>query len=324
MQPVLILTADTPGMICLNGRMAGEVDKGRAPVLPVTAYGAGIVEHRPFGADFMPLCARLTLSAGEPVPASIEGQAGVEAVCWPGGVAELLLRPRRRGWVGEARLEAGLELRLEGGALFCRSATGCALCEAPMGAQLPQAVRLPGVVVLTGACADGQYAVVLDEACRRVLFSDHGREAALQPDGTLRLVRALDEMPGRAQAETWLPGEAMDAPLAIEPAWLDGAPRTPRTPQELALCAVRYAQLGEMEAAMRCFAPAAPCREALLAAAAYDGALPLKYAPPDGRPAVGLVETLCANMIRVRPAAYRCAPGGAYGWQLEELEVAPR
>ncbi|MBO4886066.1 MAG: hypothetical protein J5602_12210, partial [Clostridia bacterium] len=190
------------------------------------------------------------------------------------------------------------------------------------GAGLPAVRRLGGAILLIGACPEGQYAAVLDEACRRVLFCDRAREIALRPDGALRLLRALDDMPGHAQAETWLPGEVMEAPASVEPAWLDGSPRAPSSPREVALIAVRAAQLDEMNEAMACFHPAAPCREALAAAAVFDGALPLKYPAPDGAPCIGLVKTLSDHMIRVVPAAYRCVSGGVHGWQLEELGIA--
>ena len=321
MQPVLSVSCDVPGMICLNGRMAGETDGARPLALPVSPFGAVILEHRPFGSGWLPLCARLTFSGGEPVPASLEEQRGVSAVCWPGGVVELALEPVQLHGPEQVTLEAGMELRLNAGGLFCRSATGCALCETPRGAELPQVHRLPGAIILTGACPGGRFAAVLDEACRRVLFCDHAREASLQPDGTLRLLRALNDMPGHAQAEIWLPGETMDAPLSVEPAWLEGGPRAPASPLDVALTAARSAQLDGMDEAMACFHPAAPCREALAAAAAFDGALPLKFPAPDGKPCIGLVKALCDRMIRVVPAAYRCSPGGRHGWQLEELEI---
>jgi len=322
MQPVLVPVSDVPGVICLNGQIAGEVDSARAPALPVSAYGAVIVEHRPFGGDHLPLCVRLAFSAGSPLPSSLEGMRGVSAVCWP-GVTELMLRPARLRCPEQAALADGLELRLRPGAgeLICRTGAGCTACDVPENASMPQVARLSGAVVLTGDCPDGRYVIVLDEGCHRVLFSDRARGAAVQPDGTLRLTRALDDLPGHAQAETWLPGAEMNAPLSVEPAWLEGAPRAPSSPAETALVAVRAAQLDEMDEAMRCFHPAFPCREALAAAAAYDGALPLKYPVPDGRPCIGLVKALNDAAIRVVPAEYRCAAGGPYGWQLESLTV---
>ena len=95
MQPVLSVATETPGVIYVNGRMVGEADGDHAPMLPVSPYGAVIVEHRPFGGDHLPLCARLVFSAGEPVAASLAGQAGVSAICWPDGVTELMLAPFR-------------------------------------------------------------------------------------------------------------------------------------------------------------------------------------------------------------------------------------
>ena len=324
MQPVLSVATETPGVIYVNGRMVGEADGDHAPMLPVSPYGAVIVEHRPFGGNHLPLCARLVFSAGEPVAASLAGQAGVSAICWPGGATELMLAPFCLRGAEQASLEGGLELRLraEAGELFCRGAAGCASCAVPCGAEMPSVHRMGGAIVLVGACPDGQYAVALDEGCRRVLFSDHAREAALRPDGTLNLLRALDDMPGHAQAETWLVGESMDAPLSVEPAWLDGGPRLPASPLDAALTAVRCAQLDEMDAAAACFDPATPCREALEAAAAFDGALPLKYPAPNGEACVGLVKALGDNLIRVTAVPYRCAPGGPRGWRLTELGIA--
>ena len=51
MQPTIICTAPTEGMICLNGRFAGEVSKERPLFAPVSPFGALYIEYRPLTAE---------------------------------------------------------------------------------------------------------------------------------------------------------------------------------------------------------------------------------------------------------------------------------
>ena len=323
MQTVLVLTSNVAGMICINGRMAGEVDADNALSLPVAAYGAVIVEHRPFGGAFLPLCLRLTLSGGEPVPLSIAGQKGVAAAVWPGGVIELELRPEPLRCREQSKSDYDLTVRLrpEQCELSCLGGGREIVCGVPEDASLPEIIHVRGVIALLGACRAGRYVCVVDEKCERVIFTDSGRDVHIQQDGLMRLARVLDDLPGHAQAETWILGETMRDPVSVERLWAEGAPVAPRTPAQTALAAVRSVQAGDMEEAVRFFTPASLCREALSRAAGYDGCVLMKYPAPDGRPCVGLVRALGENMVRVVPAAYGAAEDGVHGWRLESLDV---
>ena len=93
MQPVLVVRSSIPGVVYINGRFAGEADV----MLPVGVRGAVYVELRPMAQGYLPMARRIALSNGVAVPGSMEGQAGVYLVQWPGNVLDMELWPEAVG-----------------------------------------------------------------------------------------------------------------------------------------------------------------------------------------------------------------------------------
>lgn len=93
MQPVLLITSTVPGMLWVNGRMAGELDEGHSVAQPVSPQGPVYLQHFPARPGYLPLTRRFTLSGGRVLPASLAGAQGLWAVAWPGGALEIELTP---------------------------------------------------------------------------------------------------------------------------------------------------------------------------------------------------------------------------------------
>ena len=320
MQTMLLITSDVPGIILIGGRLAGEIGAGQPLSLPVCPAGALYIEHRPFGGERAPLCVKLDWESETLVTA----QRGVRVTLWP-ECAELSLTPPPLYAYGLTRTVSGLDvtLRPATGELIVCLGDGGAACAVPVGADWPHIARLHGAVVLSGRCPEGEYAVVLDSACRRVLFSGTGRAASMQKNGRLRVEHALDDLPGAVRAEEWLPEGDMSHPLSVATLWPDGAPRRPHTPRDTALCAARFIMLGETERAAALFV-GRRIDDAARAVCAYDACLSLPFAPRDGRNAVALMKRQNDSLTRADAAYYRAVPDEESGWLLESLRVDER
>lgn len=319
-QTMLLIISDAPGIILLGGRLAGEIGAGQPLSLPVCPAGALYIEHHPFGGERAPLCVKLDWENETLVTA----QRGVRVTLWP-ECAELSLTPPPLYAYGLTRTVSGLDvtLRPATGELIICLGDGGAACTVPVGADWPHIARLHGAVVLSGRCPEGEYAVVLDSACRHVLFSSTGRAASMQKNGRLRIERALDDLPGTVRAEEWLPEGDMSHPLSVATLWPDGAPRRPHTPRDTALCAARFIMLGETERAAALFV-GGRIDDAARAVCAYDACVPLPFAPGDGRSAVALMKRLSDSLTRADAAYYRAVPDGESGWLLESLRLDER
>ena len=320
-QTMLLITSDAPGIILTGGRLAGEIGPEKPLSFPVCPAGTLYIEHRPFGGERAPLCVKLDWEREAPVDA----QRGVKITLWPEGVAELSLTPPPLYAYGLTRTVSGLDvtLRPATGELIVCLGEGGAACAVPAGADWPHIARLHGAIVLSGRCPNGEYAVVLDSACRHVLFSGEGRAASMQKNGRLRIERALDDLPGAVRAEEWLPEGDMSRPLSITTLWPDGAPRRPHTPRDTALCAARLLMLGETERAAALFVRK-QIDDAARAVCAYDACVPLPFAPRDGRSAVALIKRQSDSLTRADAAYYRAVPDEKSGWLLESLRMDER
>ncbi len=325
MQTVLVIRSGAAGMVYLNGRMAGETDPDHPVTLPVSPFGAHLIELRPFDAGLLPLALRLPLSRGVPLLPAPDSR--LCAALWPGGIVELELIPERLPSSSPPRLLARLgEVQFS----YEQSVPPRVRCETPHAAHvhsLPESAQPPAVTplangfLLTGGCESGQYALVLSPAADSARLMLEGRNITLMEGGAIRLMRPLGDLLGRAALETWAETPAGWQLTVSEPMWLTGGPKWPSSPEETAIAAIESAQLGHEADAASFLAPLAACPEALSQAAQYDGCTPLKYPLPGGETAVGLMK-LENGLLRIVPAVYTAVPGGARGgWQLTGLQI---
>lgn len=325
MQTVLVVQSSVAGAVYLNGRMAGEADEMHPLSLPVSPFGALLIELRPFLPGYLPLSVRLPLSHGAPLIASPD--ARLCAALWPGGVVELELlpeavsrcdmTPRLIGQAGGVRASY-----LDAPALRIETASAAYVHPLPEGALVPSMTPIPSGLLFSGETASGQYALVLSPDGMQTLLSLSGKGLTLLEGGSaLRLLHSYGDSAGHAALETWAHSPQGWQLTASEPMWEHGAPIWPQTPEATAVAAVEAAQLGLTAEAEGYFSPLFPCSDAIRRAQAFDGCVPLRYPLPGGEAAVGLMQ-LKENVLHIVPAVYSAAPGGARGaFQLTRLEI---
>lgn len=329
MQTVLIVRPAVAGMVCLNGRMAGEADGDHPLSLPVSPNGAHLLELRPFLPGYLPLTVRLPLSGG--IPVLRERDARLFAAVWPGGMLEAELIPQmlpvcRLPQPVARQSDASyyfLDSPGEAPALLCESPAGSFAWTLPEGALFPAMTALPSGPLFLGGLKDGgQYAAASGGHPPALQLCLTGAHISLLEDGSgLRALRSFGDSAGHASLETWTCTPQGWQRTNAEPMWEYGAPRRPDTPESTAVAAVEAAQLGLSGEAAAWFAPAVPCAEALRRAAEYDGCVPLRCPLPDGRPAVGLMR-MTEHVLRIVPAYYTAVPGPSAGsWLLTGLEI---
>ena len=322
MQPMLVLSATHPGILYINGHFAGETG-GDAPLIrPVAPRGAMYLDYRPFTNTYHPLACKLVFSGGTPMSASVEEAEGVNVILWPGSVVEIELSPQNAvSSPRHVQLDGhSFTLDPENLQLFC---DGHHLGSLTEGAELPELHSTQSGMILIGRCTGGKYLMSTDFSFQNQTGFLRAAQLDLESDGRIRAVAAPSDLVGHAVLETWkLTPEGLML-LSSEPAWANGAPRWPRTPEETARAAVEASLAGlDSEAdhylspALRSRAPLANIRDKC------DLCVEMKYAPPDSRPCVGLMQLEGGRMGRVTPLYFRASPsGGPQGpYQIEEFE----
>ena len=305
--------------------MAGEADQEHPLSLPVSPFGALVIELRPFDAGFLPLALRIPLSRGAPVLTGPDSR--LSAALWPGGVLEIELLPERLPAPPRFIAQTGgMRLCWQDGSpplLRCESAALVREYPLPDGALTPGLLPAANALFLTGerSCGD-QYALVLAPDASSLLLSVTGKDITPVSGGAaLRLTHPFGDSMGHAALETWAPTPAGWQITASEPLWEHGAPIRPLTPEATAVAALEAAQLGLIQEAAAFCAPAVPHADILRRAAEFDGCVPLRYALPSGQSAVGLLK-LRDHFLHVTPVLYAAQPGGMYGGcLLTRLEI---
>ena len=305
--------------------MAGEADAEHPLTLPVSPFGALVIELRPFDAGILPLCLRIPLSRGAPVISAPDPR--MSAALWPGGVLEIELLPERIP--SPARFIAqtdGVRFYWQDGSpssLRCESAAFTREYPLPDGALAPTLSPAANALLFTGERSFGdQYALLLTPDASSLLLSVTGRNITpLSSGAALRLMRSFGDSVGHAALETWAASPVGWQLTSSEPMWEQGAPVRPLTPETTAVAAIEAAQLGLTQEAAAFFASAVSHDAVLRRAAEFDGCVSLRYALPSGEPAVGLL-LLKDHCLRIIPAFYSAQSGGPYGgYLLTRLEI---
>lgn len=325
MQPMLAIRAQQEGLLYINGGFSGELGPDRALFRPVNLYGALYLDYRPLTDDLRPMARRLVFSGGKVLRESVENAAGVSVVLWPCGVIEMELEAD--AWAPSRQVFGldGRQFMLEGDRepkLYCE---GRLLGTLPAGANIPELHRLQTASALLGECRGGMYLMTLDREMRAMtgfLMAQHIRLEA--GEKAVSLLEPHD-LAGHATREQWQIGESGLDLLRSEPAWTDGAPRLPQSAEETAIAAVEASLAGRFDEMERYLTPALRGKRPLEEVGeSCDLCVPMKYAPPDGRGSVGLLQLDGANMARVRPLYFRAVPAidGQTAFQIDELHFA--
>lgn len=322
MQPTLALSASHPGILYLNGRFAGEISPEMPLIRPIAARGAVYLDYRPLSGAYRSMTRKLVFSGGTPLPDSVEEAENLNIILWPGGVTEIEFAPESAHTAPRHFRLAGHDFVLDGetSSLEC---DGHRICILPEGSEIPELHLLPSGAVLTGGCTGGKYLLSMDTAFQKQTGFLHAVQLNMEGDGRIHAISSPSDLVGHAVLENWrLTPEGLML-LSSEPAWLNGAPRWPQTPEETVKAAVEAALAGlDSEAelylspALRSRIPLAGLREKC------DLCVEMKYVPPSARPCVGLLKLEGTHMGRVSPLYFRTSPsGGPQGpYQIESLE----
>lgn len=322
MQPTLVLSASHPGILYLNGRFAGELSQERPLLRPVGAQGAVYLDYRPLSNACAPMARRLVFSGGAPMAESAGEAENLSIVLWPGGAVEIELSPPSSAAQPHHMQLAGHSLLLSEDMRLC--CDGRTLATLPAGAELPELRKGQSGAALTGRCADGRYLLTVDADFRVQTGFLQAQQLEFESDGRIRAVAAPPDLVGHATLETWRLTPDGLMLISSEPAWADGAPRWPQTPQDTARAAVEALLAGLDAEADSYLAPALRVRAPLDGLRdACDLCVEMKYAPPQARPCVGLLRLEGENLARVRPLYYHAVPsGGPQGpYQIDALEL---
>lgn len=317
MQPTLTIIASVPGVVMLNGRFAGEVSAEMPLLIPVQPYGPTYLDYHPLVPGWMPMARKLVFSGGMPLEDSLSRAEDVYALIWPGGVTELELSPAATGGDVEEGSLDGIAYKMTR-AETCTLEMGAVRCNLPANAQTPNLNRQNGCVCLFGRAGDMQYLLTLSEDLSRQTGELVADRIDFEAPQILRTQTDRRDIAGRATVERWQMDAAGLHPLSAQTIWIDGTPRIPATPEEAALSAVESALLGEANA----FLPVelqqqlSPEAEDRLA----EVALPMKYAPPNGRPCIALVCPRSSNSAVVLPLYYQVAFDGGQ-WKILHAEL---
>ena len=129
MQPTVIVHVPAAGMICLNGRFAGESTPQRPLFAPVCPSGALYIEYRPLEGDCDAMARRLVLSGGEPLAEPLAQAEGLWAHALSVGMRRKLLENASE--------------RFDDPVAACADAMACAW---PEELEAPATLKLPGFV----------------------------------------------------------------------------------------------------------------------------------------------------------------------------------
>ncbi|MDO4867812.1 MAG: hypothetical protein Q4C10_14875 [Clostridia bacterium] len=320
MQPTIVISSPDAGMIYLNGRFAGEASAQRPLIAPVTPSGALYLEYRPLEGDGLPLARRIVFAGGEVLPDSLADASGLTAVAWPNGVLELELSAVPSS--STAFLLEGLPCALSRGEETLLTLNGLEI-SLPQGALMPRLFRPGGVPALTGDIeGGGSYLVTLapDLSARTgLLVAD--RIDFVSGD-MLNAIVSLDDGVGHGRLEQWLVDAGGLHCASSEPVWSAGAPRWPETAEATMRAAVEAALAGLKSEAEGYLSPALAANRPLDAIAEVcEVCAPMKYAPPDPRPCVALIQAEGPRLARARPLYYGAEPsGGRQGpWRITSL-----
>lgn len=320
MQPTLVLSAPHAGILTINGRFAGEISSDYPLLRPVGSQGAVYLDYRPLSGACRSMARKLVFSGGEPMQESVEAAEDLNVIIWPGGTVEIELTPQAREAAPHHFQLAGRNFTLDAGVLYCE---GQRLASLPEDAQTPEYRPVSGGIALIGRCRGGQYLLTLDDGLQRQTGFLRAHQLEVEADGRIRAVVGADDLVGHATLESWkLTHEGLML-LGSEPAWANGQPAWPSTPGETVRAMVEAALAGLDAEAEGYLAPGLRSRG--IPAALRDRCslcVEMKYAPPDCRPCVGLLQLMGDRLARVQALYYRAsASGGPQGpWQIDELE----
>ena len=329
MQPMLMITSRHEGIVHINGAFSGEV-RPNAPIFrPISAYGAVYIEFSPLTPGVLSIARRIALSAGKPVEAAFEEMTGLSAIAWPFGVTELEILPEKiyRDF-SETRIVsgAGRAIRLLRSGAKARveiDAAGRTYAYAlPDGAGEPVVADSEGLMLLSGSVgSETRYALALTPDASRAIATLTGREIAFLGNRRAAVAESLGDIAGHIRRTVYALSE--DGAREESSEILPNPDREfqPATPEECAQAAAECAQSGLAEECAAYFAPGSRMDETAKALLNRTAACaPLRFSPPNGKSAIGALETVCPSLAIASPLYYAAEIVGG-GWRITDMRA---
>ena len=323
--PMLAITAPVPGMLCVNGRFAGEIAPEHPFITPVNPSGAVYCTLFPLVPGRLAVTRRLDFSEGDFLPESV-GEDGLSAVIWPGGVIEAELEPMRvPAGVCSGYADARGDYILQRGCgAFLRFPSGRIL-PLPETAGEPQLLTEGETVCVLGDRADGGMFLAAADAEGRTLGMLNADRIEHEDGGAFFASVFSGDTVGHARLEHWTLRADGLVMASWQPAWADGAPHWPGSPQETALAAMEALTADLESEAEGYLAPGMPIAGLREIAGRCDAFSLMKYPPADGSACIAMISVLGKNCARAVPLYFRARPerGVQSKWRIEAFSEQP-
>ena len=313
MQPIAIFTGSQPGLLHVNGRLAGEIAPEAPFFTPVTPQGNLYVEFFPYARGRLPVAARIAFQNSAPDSPG----AGLRCVHWPGNCCEIqLFSPPAFSPEGVYGMLDGTPVAVLPGETPLLRVAGNLLA-LPAGGKLPHLhLAGAGFHLYLGSADAGEYLACFDENYQPVDVLAAG--SVRLEEGSVRALTDLEDTVGHLRETLWQPTPEGFSLVRTDYHWANAGPAWPQTPEDTALALLEAALLGLTDEARGYAAPG------LTLPREGDGeaAMSLRYGAPQGRNAVGLLRAVSETLARVQPIYYRAEPqGGAQGpYRITALE----
>ncbi len=312
MQPVLVISSPTEGLVYINGRIAGETSPENPIILPVTPSGRIYADFRPFGRRWRAGMYRFDMRGGELDADSVDDT--LRALIWPGGVFELSLIPLAAvPKESEYSVIDGMPAALlRGDSTLLR--IGPHAVALPENASLPIThINLNGSDLYSGSVGNGEYVVSFSSADRTptgVITAD----ALRIDDGSIHTVTALNDIANHAQHSVYTINESGFELTSSEITWAESGRRYPSNGEEAALAAIEALLLGLHTEAGEYMNGVIS-----LTVSDIDTVVSMKYAVPGPLPAIGLVNRINDRVAQITPMYFRAAKGADSRWRITEI-----
>lgn len=321
MQPMLVICASQPGILYLNGCFAGEVSADDPLMRPAAPRGALYLDYRPLADGWAALARKIVFSGGMPMAESIESAEGIGAIIWPGGICEIEISPPASQAPAAQRFSfGGHSFSIQGDIpkLYCGDTL---LGSLPERAALPAVRKLPGGYVFTGETPGGMYLLTSDAALRGGTGFLSAEKIEIDAEGNIQAFVSENDFAGHAALENWrLTPEGLEL-VSTEEGWSGGSRRHPESAQDTVIAAVQAALTSKDDEAAEYLSEKLRGENPFGALyGKYELCTEMKYAHPDNRPCVALIQLEGEHLARVHPLYYSCIhQGGRY--LIDEIKI---
>lgn len=307
MQPTIVFTASTPGLIFINGRLAGEASTERPLFMPIAPYGAVYIEYHPLTSGQIFSAWKCVFSGGKLMPDSIENVEGLFAISWPGNILEIEFAPVQRSC--EIFYLENIPCTLRRGNQTTLLLGNLSL-SLPDRALPPKLEHIHDIPILSGRLLDGgQYLLTLTQDYSLQTGFLVADRIDFDGQNSFNALISMGDFAGHAKLEHWLIDGNGLRRTSSDFTWKDGAPRRPESPEETVIAAIEAAIIGLTDESYAYFTPSLKNAAPLNAVCDLcELCVSMKYGAPDSRTCIGLMQARNPHLAVVSPLYYHAIP----------------